>query len=152
DTIFDQQTNRRVCSLVEPYMRREKRLIRREEHGWSLASVSPVTPSMGASDAATISCPAHTRRSRYHCALVAPRAHRVGLHGCLARRLRLRGPTRARNSKKRQSAAAGSVCVPRTAGTAMSTTATIMQWLMACLSTGPLLLAILMLVLLRDRA
>jgi hypothetical protein len=40
DTIFDQQTNRRVCSLVRPYMRREKRLIRREEHAWSLTSVS----------------------------------------------------------------------------------------------------------------
>lgn len=34
----------------------------------------------------------------------------------------------------------------------MSTTATIMQWLMVCLSTGPLLLAILMIVLLRGRA
>jgi hypothetical protein len=33
----------------------------------------------------------------------------------------------------------------------MSTTATIIQWLMACLSIGPLLLAVLMLVLLRDR-
>jgi len=33
----------------------------------------------------------------------------------------------------------------------MSTTATIMQWLMVCLSTGPLLLAVVMLVLLRDR-
>jgi hypothetical protein len=34
----------------------------------------------------------------------------------------------------------------------MSTTATIMQWLMICLSTGPLLLAILLVVLLRERA
>jgi hypothetical protein len=33
----------------------------------------------------------------------------------------------------------------------MSTTATIMQWLMVCLSSGPPLLAIVMLVLLRDR-
>jgi hypothetical protein len=34
----------------------------------------------------------------------------------------------------------------------MSTTATILQWLMVCVSAGPLLLAIIMLVLLRDRA
>jgi hypothetical protein len=34
----------------------------------------------------------------------------------------------------------------------MNTTSTIMQWLMVCLSTGPLLLAAVMLVLLRDRA
>src|SRR5262245_5026020 len=59
DTIFDQPTNRRVRSLVEPYMRREKRLIRREEHAWSLTSVSPLTPLTGASDAATLPCPAH---------------------------------------------------------------------------------------------
>ena len=34
----------------------------------------------------------------------------------------------------------------------MTTLSTLMVWLMVCISTGPLLLAILMLVLLRDRA
>src|SRR5262245_24235537 len=112
----------------------------------------PVTPSMGASDAATVSCPAHTRRSRHHCGLVSPRAHRVGLPHRFARRLRLHRSRRARNSANPKSGAAGSVCLPHAVGAAMSTTATVIQWLMACLSTGPLLLAIVMLALLRDRA
>jgi hypothetical protein len=150
DTIFAQRTNRRVCLLVQAYMRRENRLIRREEHTWSLASVSLLTPLMGASDAATVSCPSFSRRSRHHCGLVATRAHRVGLHYRLARRLHLRRSTRARNSAKPKSAA--SVCVPRATGAAMTTLAMLIGWLMAYVSTGPLLLVILMLVLLRDRA
>src|SRR5882757_5995186 len=103
----------------------------------------------GGSDEAADTCPAFTCRSRHHRDVVATRAVGVGRYCHFARRLCVPGSARARDSEYRELAATGGV--RRAAGAAMTAIATLLGWLMACLSTGPLLLALVMLAMLRGR-
>ena len=103
----------------------------------------------GGSDEAADKCPAFTCRSRHRRDVVATRAVGVGRYCRFARRLCAPGSARARHSEYRELAATGAV--RRAAGAAMTAIATLLGWLMACLSTGPLLLALVMLAMLRGR-
>src|SRR4051794_16235503 len=106
----------------------------------------------GGSDEAADTCPTFTCRSRHHRDVVATRAVGVGRYCRFARRLCVPRSARARDSEYRELAATSAVRLRcAAAGAAMNMIATLMGWLMACLSTGPLLLALVMLAILRGR-
>jgi hypothetical protein len=106
----------------------------------------------GGSDEAANECPAFTRRSRHRRDVVATRARSMGRYCGFACRLCVSGSTRASDGEDRGPAAACKVQPGCAEGTAMTTIATLLGWLMALLSTGPLLLALVMLTMLRGRS
>src|SRR5262245_31963449 len=129
---------------VAPHAKRAECLV--PFAGPNALKASPVTLACGGSDEAA--SPAFTRRSRHDRDVVATYARGVGRHYCFACRLCVPGAARARDGEDRQPAPAGEVRCARGAAMTMIATpliATLLGWLMACLSTGPLLLALVML-------